>query len=165
MSQSVHHSTPRRGFTLVEILASMLLLSFGLAAAMGMVGYATNLSAGYQDRATALATAETVLLHHEPMGLTADSGDADGDGWEGNGIPVSGIPSSGGYSFTAWGWFNGYYVEREERSDGELLDNDSKYPDIVHANRRYATITVRLYSTDGGHLTTIRRRLLRRMDP
>ena len=145
----------RRGFTLVEILASMLLLSFGLAAALGMVGYATSLSSDYLDRATGMATAETVMLHREPLGLTADSSDLDGDGWQGTW--QLGNPSASFYLHHAWGWVNGYYVEREESTDQSMRDNDR-----INPSRRWVTITVRLYNGEGGSLTTLKRRLLRR---
>lgn len=141
-----------RGFTLVEILATLLLLAFGVASVIGLVRYANRLSGDAQMRSTAMATAETVLHDPEPLGLTADIGDADDDGWSGPGTPSA--PASGSYSFTTSGWINGYYLHREETSTAA---------DIVDPALRWATVTVEVYAGDEDrYITTLERRMLRR---
>lgn len=141
-----------RGFTLIEVLATLLLLSFGVASVIGMVHYAIRISADSQSRATAMATAETVLLDPTPLGLSADPGDGDGDGWRADGtISAS---ATGDYDFVVDGWINGYYLHREERSTAA---------DVVDDSQRWATITVQVYAgAEDRYLTTLRRRLLRR---
>ena len=142
----------RRGFTLIEILATLLLLAFGVASVIGMVHHATRISADSQGRATAMASAESVLLDPTPLGVSADLGDADGDGWRADGSIAA--PVAGDYDFVVEGWLNGYYLHREERSGVD---------DVVDPAHRWATITVQVYAGDSDrYLTTLRRRLLRR---
>lgn len=140
----------RRGFTLIEILATVLLLVFGLASVIGMVQYATRVSADAQSRSTAMVTARTVMLDPEPAGLIADTGDANGDDWWAEGTPAA--ASSGNYAFTVRGWVNGYYLQRDERSIAA---------DIIDPTQRWATIDVTVY-VGGMEYTTLRRRLIRR---
>ena len=147
-----------RGFTLIEILATLLLLAFGLVAVVGMVQYASRLSAESQTGSTALATARTVLLNPQPARLVADPGDSNGDDWWANG-PVS-APPTGDYSFVVHGWLNGYYLRREERSRGGAWPTG----DEIDARNRWATITVTLYA-GGKEAATLQRRLLRRTGP
>lgn len=144
-----------RAFTMLEILAVLLLLVMGVAAVIGMMRYATRLSVAAQMRTTMLAMAETVVLDPTPNGRTADAGDADHDGWYGNG-PLA-APSTGAYSFDVNGWLTGYYVLRTEASEVD---------DIVDDTVRWATVTVRVYAgQEGEHLTSVRRRVLRRVKP
>jgi prepilin-type N-terminal cleavage/methylation domain-containing protein len=142
------------GFTLIEVLAALLLLGLGVASVIGMIHYAGRLSTQSQVRATALATAEAGLYDPVPLGLHADLGDGDGDGWLLDGSLDA--PASGGYRFTTEGWLNGYYLHREERSAAA---------DVVDPSSRLATITVRVYAgVDDRYVTTLRRRLLRRTE-
>lgn len=142
----------RNAFTLIEILATLLLLSFGLMSALGMISYATRVSGQVQNKTTAMLTARGVMLEPEPVGLVADVDDANGDGWFADGGLTA--PSDKSYQFKVWGFVNGYYLMRDERSTEA---------DIIDAQTRYATITVQVYSGDQ-ELTTIQRRLLRRTE-
>ena len=134
----------RSGFTLVEIIATMMLLAFGLVAVIGMVQYAARLSAESQTRATALITAQSVLADPEPGGLSADdSVDSDGDDWMLDG-------SFSDASFVVRGFINGYYVHRTEERDA-LVDN----------RHHMAWVTVQLFS-NGQKVVHLKRRMLRR---
>ena len=140
----------RAAFTLIEILATLLLLAFGLMSAVGMVQYASRVSADAQSQATAMATARTVTLNPEPVDLVADVDDANGDSWQADG-PIAATPT-GDYTFSVRGWLNGYYVVREERS---------VEADIISDGLRWATITVQVFAGAEEFVTT-QRRLLRR---
>ena len=140
----------RAAFTLIAILATLLLLAFGLISAVGMVQYASRVSGDAQSRSTAMVTARTVTLHPEPLDLVADADDANGDGWWAD-EPIA-VTADGGYAFTVRGWLNGYYVIREERS----VEHD-----IVDDRIRWATITVRVFAGAEEFVTT-QRRVLRR---
>lgn len=144
-----------RAFTLLEILATLLLVVMGVSAVIGMMRYATRIGIAAQMRATALACAETVVEDPTPGGRTPDAGDADKDGWYGPGSLQA--PPAGDYTFTVYGWFNGYYLLRKESSVAA---------DIIDDTVRWATVTVQIYAgQEGEHLTSIRRRLLRRVKP
>jgi len=143
----------RRGFTLLEVLASLLLTVMGVAAVIGMMRYATRLGVTAQLRMTAVAAAETVLYDPLPGGRTADVGDADKDGWYGSGtIAVTAAPT---YDFTVNGWLDGYYIVRQESSIAADRIDDSS---------RWSTVSVHVYAgQEDEHLTSIRRRVLRRI--
>jgi prepilin-type N-terminal cleavage/methylation domain-containing protein len=143
----------KSAFTLIEVLATLLLLAIGVTAIIGMVRYGTRISTTAQMRATALIVAETVTVDPTPGGLTADGGDADGDGWR----LVSGTlstPDSGSYAFQVQGYVDGFYVQRKESSE---------IRDIVDPATRWAHIIVDVYAGgDDIHLTTASQRILRR---
>jgi prepilin-type N-terminal cleavage/methylation domain-containing protein len=144
---------PQRAFTLLEILATLLLLAMGVTAVIGMMRYATRISIAAQMRATALAVAETVMNDPTPEGLSADVGDADKDGWYGPGILSA--PATGSYSFTVNGWLHGIYLVREETS---------AVSDIIDDSARWGTVSVHAYAgLEGEHLTSLRRRVLRKV--
>lgn len=142
-----------RAFTLFEVLATLLLLAIGVTSIIGMVRYGTRISTEAQMRSTALLVAGTVAVDPTPGGLTADAGDADGDGWS----LVSGTlasPGGGSYAFSVQGFVDGFYVQRSETSAAG---------DVVDGAARWAHITVDVYAGgDDIHLTTVRQRLLRR---
>lgn len=85
-------SRTRRGFTLLEVMGSVLVLSLGLASAIGMVLYGLHLAKLSMGKATALATAMTVAVDPSPLQ----------SGW------TATVPG------TTKGFLNGYYVERTE---------------------------------------------------
>jgi hypothetical protein len=143
----------RRAFTLLEILASLLLAVMGVAAVIGMMRYATRLGVTAQLRMTAVAAAETVLYDPLPGGRTADAGDADKDGWYGSGALA--VTAAAAYDFSVYGWLDGYYVVRQESSSAADLIDDAS---------RWSTVTVHVYAgQEDEHLTSIRRRVLRRI--
>lgn len=81
----------RSGFTLLEVLASLLVLSMALAGAIALIGYGLRLSSRLQSDSLGWVTAHTVAADPEPPG-TLD--------WS----------VSGG---TAKGYLNGFYCTRE----------------------------------------------------
>jgi|GEM_PF-4377390 len=143
----------RQAFTLIEALAALLIMAIGGVAVLGMVTYAVRLSSEGQSGLTALRTALTVVDDAEPLGLTADIGDADQDGW-GSDRALSGLLSSGDYDgFTVQGVINGYWVRRAESSTAA---------DRISASQRMATVTVDVFwSNDDRFVTAVRRRILR----
>lgn len=141
----------RCAFTLLEIMATMLLLAFGLMSVIGMVQYGTQLGSESQSRATAMLTARTVLIDAEPVELIADPGDANGDGWYLDSGTMN-APSSGPYEFKVRGFANGYYLTRVERSSED---------DILDPHNRIATVTVTVF-VGADEFTTLRQRLIRR---
>ena len=140
----------RYAFTLIEILATLLVFSFGLLSVIGMVQYASRVSAESQSNTTALVTASSVVLEPEPLGLVADIGDANGDDWWAEG-PIE-APPDAEYQFKVYGWLNGYYLIRTE---------SSTLADIIDEQTRWATITVEVFS-GSDPVTAIQRQLLRR---
>jgi Tfp pilus assembly protein PilV len=84
----------RLGFTMLEVLGAVLVLSLGFSAAIGMILYGFHLSKISLARSTALATAMSAAVDPSPLGA----------GWT--------AVSPG----TTKGYLNGYYVERTEGS-------------------------------------------------
>lgn len=142
----------RRAFTLLEVLATLLLLTLGVTAILAMMRYGTSVSIDAQVRTTALLVAETLTVDPTPGDLTADLGDADGDGW----MLASGTlaaPAAGSYEFAVEGYLNGFYLRRVEASTPSQ---------IVDPTQRWATITVDVYAADdGAYVTTTKQRMLR----
>lgn len=83
-------------FTLIEVLASVLILMVGMLAVAGMVAWGVRQAARAQASSTAMATALTVTDDPEPLQRTD---------WT----------TFGG---TAQGFLNGYYVRRSESTAG-----------------------------------------------
>lgn len=142
----------QRAFTLLEVLATLLLLSIGMAAIAGIMRYGTRVSMDAQMRTTALLVAETVTVDPTPGGKTADSGDGDGDGW----MLQSGTlaaPATGAYAFVVQGHVDSFYVRRAE---------SSQPGDIIDPTQRWAHITVDVYAgNEDRFLNSVRQRCLR----
>lgn len=92
----------RSGFTLIEVLAALIVLTLGLAAAIGMVIYGMQIAKLSLGRATGLSTAMTAAVDRNPArhdpGLWTTVGD------------------------TTTGYLNGYWVERVETDINVLGD-------------------------------------------
>jgi prepilin-type N-terminal cleavage/methylation domain-containing protein len=86
------------GFTFIEVLACLLVVSVGLAAAVSLTMYATVIGTRAQAKSTAMATALSVTF--DPAPLMHASSQAQ---WH-----------DGGAVGTTQGWVNGYYVMRVE---------------------------------------------------
>lgn len=56
------------GFTLLEVLASLLVLSLALASAIGLIGYGLKLSSRLQSESLGWVTAHTVASDPDPPG-------------------------------------------------------------------------------------------------
>lgn len=87
----------RRAFTLIEVLAALLVLSLGMLAAIGLVVYGMQLAKVSVGKATGMATAMSIAVDHNPL---LESGAF----W---------TPSAG-YAGVSKGYVNGFWVEREE---------------------------------------------------
>jgi prepilin-type N-terminal cleavage/methylation domain-containing protein len=127
----------RSGFTFIEVLACLLVLSLGIASAVGMVMYGVVLATRAQGRATGMATALTVAVDPAPL------------------LPKGSTWSGGGGREEARGYINGYYVIRHETL------GDGPAPGF-HSN----TVTVDVYDTfKGSPVTSYTTRVLRQDPP
>lgn len=89
-----------QAFTMIEVLASVLILMVGMLAVVGMVSFAIKQASRAQAASTAMATAMTVVDDPEPL-LRAD--------WT-------------AFGATTQGYLNGYYVRRTESTAGSSAD-------------------------------------------
>lgn len=97
----------RHAFTLIEVLASLLVISIGMMGVVGMVWYAIILADRSQAGSTAMATALSVLDDPTPLwGLD----------WNHTAAPLA-----GGVGETT-GRINGYFIRRREQATGPLAD-------------------------------------------
>jgi hypothetical protein len=87
------------GFTFVEALACLLVITVGLSAAVALTMYAAVVGVRSQSKATAMSTALSVTIDPSPLMHNAKVQ------WQSAG--PSGIGTSAG-------WINGYYVVRVE---------------------------------------------------
>lgn len=143
----------RRGFTMIEVLATLLVVSLGLTAAIGLFGYGLKLSVEAQARASALATAATVL--HDPTPLL----DPD----------LAGDWTAGTYDFdadrgsaTSQGLINGWFVQRRESTsvDDIIAHRVVAGAQVVYA--RSVHVEVDVYDAQGSRLlASLDRRFVR----
>lgn len=142
-----------RGFSLPEVVATVLIVLVGLAAVLGMARLGIRWSGEAMAAATGMATAMTAIADAQPGGRTADAGDADQDGWRlTSGSLV--IPNSGSYTFTVEGILNGYYVRRVE---------SSSTTDIVDLHGRASDVSVDVFwGQEGRYVTGLKQRVVRR---
>jgi prepilin-type N-terminal cleavage/methylation domain-containing protein len=125
---------PRRGFTLVELLAATLVLSLGIATAVTVVLYGMRLTQTANGRNTGLPTAMSVAVDQSPIVGAGSS-------WT-----VAG--------YNASGWINSYYVTRTETIEAV----QPTLPNGISA----ATVTVTVSTTQGGPVVcTYSQRILR----
>jgi len=113
----------RRAFTLIEVMAGVLVLGLGLLSATALIFYGMRLARSAQNKSIGMATAMTVLA--DPSPLRTD-------------------PSLTPNGATTSGYLNGLWVERSE-SDPVFLDSPTN-------KRRAVTITVDVYEASGGSL-------------
>lgn len=110
-----------RGFTMIEVLASVLVLVVGMLSVVGMVAWGIKRASLAQAASTAMATALTVVDDAEPL-LRAD--------WT-------------AFGGTAQGYLNGYYVRRTESTAGTS-------PDLQAHGLVSVQINVDVYESLGG---------------
>lgn len=96
-----------QGFTLIEVLASLLIIAIGMMGVVGMVWYGITQADRSRAANTAMATALSVLDDPTPL-----------HGLDWNHTPAA---LSGGTSETT-GRLNGYFVRRRETSSGLAAD-------------------------------------------
>jgi len=74
----------RPGFTLIEVLAVVMVLVFGMLSAIAILHYGVHLARDSQASALAMPTAMTVMRDTHPLGVpTSDFDRAGADAWEG----------------------------------------------------------------------------------
>lgn len=143
----------QRAFTLLEVVATLLLVAIGVTAVLGMSRLAVRWSGEAMASATGTATALAVLVDARPGGRTADASDGDGDKW-GLSSGTLAVPASGAYAFTVAGIVNSYYVRRTESSVAS---------DLIDGHSRYATVNVDVFwGIEGRYVTGLKRRIIRR---
>ncbi len=126
-------------FTILEVLACLLVLALGSFAILGMIMWGQRVAAEAQARATGFATAQSVLLDTAPP--TAVGTD------EAPGL----TSSSSGAATVHKGYLNGYYVVRSET-----------VAETLSADQAWIEVEVGVFKgVDGGQVASVRRRLLR----
>jgi prepilin-type N-terminal cleavage/methylation domain-containing protein len=121
------------GFTFIEVLACLLVLSLGIAATVALTYYAMSVSVRAQAKATGMATALSVALDPAPLmhqGATAH--------W--NSAGASGIGTTTGY-------VNGYYVVRVEKPGSTPCPGFTSDPVSVDVYDGFRSSVVASYST------------------
>jgi Tfp pilus assembly protein PilV len=142
-----------RGFTLIEVLAILLVLALGLGSVVALVSVGRRQAGQAQMRLSGTHTAMTVLNDRAPLGRTADAADGDGDGWMGAGS----FSWTGAYTLESSGTINGFWVKRTETSAAS---------DILTVKRRLAWVTVEVFwGTGGGYVTEVQEQILREGTP
>lgn len=130
---------PLAGFTFIEVLAILLVISFGLLGVVGLVLYGMNNAARSQGETTGMATAISVA--NDPAPLLGPETSSD---WR---FTPYNMDGNGRLSSTANGYINGYYVIRTEISD----DADVAARDGAgRVQVRSARVEVDVYATIAG---------------
>lgn len=129
----------RRAFSFVEVLACVLVLSMGIAAAIGMVLYGMQIAKTAISRSTALPTAMSVATDPSPI------------------VPaISDWPTT--FADDMAGYVNGYYVVRHEAP--EAVES------VLPAGFSAATVRVEVYETlKGRQVATFSQRIIRQGAP
>ncbi len=130
----------RRAFTLIETLAVLLVVSIGLAAAIGLFGTALRVSVLAQGRSTAMATAMSVAVDPTPLldpDLASD--------W--TQVSTYAMDASSGTA-EEHGYINGFWVvRRESTASSDVLATDAG---VVHA--RLVSVDVDVSEVTGGRI-------------
>lgn len=108
---SASRAVREAGFTLIEVLAMAIVIGVGLMSIMAVVMFALSKQLEAQAACTAMPTA--VSAANDPRPLLPNETAAD---WN---VATISPGSSGSASAITKGWLNGYWVEREERSEAE----------------------------------------------
>jgi prepilin-type N-terminal cleavage/methylation domain-containing protein len=125
----------RPAFSLVEVLAALLVLSLGMLSAIGLVSYGMGLARVALARSVGMATAISVAADPTPLLDT-----------------VADWTAPPGFAGIARGFINGTWVEREE-SAGEVLAT----------GLTSSLVTVEVYDgLKGRHICSYQERILRR---
>jgi len=129
----------REGFSFVEILACLLVLTLGVTAAVGMVMYGVLIAARAQGRATGMATAMSVAYDPTPL------------------LPSGATWTSSTGSGEASGYINNVYVVRHETPSADMTLPDGFVSSVVDVD---------VYDTFRGHaITSFTTRVLRQDKP
>jgi prepilin-type N-terminal cleavage/methylation domain-containing protein len=142
---------PDHAFTLLEVLATLLILVLGMLSTVALVRFGVRVAQRSQIQATGLVTAQTVLIDRCPDGRAPGVAD-----WTVS--SASGTPGpAAAYSETIQGRVNGYFVRRSEASVAA---------DAVDSRARWVSVEVEVWTgEDGEHVTALKARMLRRWLP
>ena len=141
MSQPSRRLRTRRAFTLIEVMACVLVLGLGLLAATALIFYGLRLARGAQGKSLGMATAMTVLSDPKPLATDPT---------------LSPSANAKKTSDDTSGYLNGLWVVRKE-TDAVALDGAT--------GKRFAvTVTVDVYEADGGApCASANRRIIKRL--
>ncbi len=143
---------PDRAFTLLEVLATLLILVLGMLSTVALVRFGVRVAQRSQIQATGMVTAQTVLIDRSPDGRAPGATD-----WAVSSSTGTVGPGSASYSETIQGRVNGYFVRRSEASVAA---------DAVDARSRWVSVEVEVWTgEDGEHVTALKARMLRRWLP
>jgi Tfp pilus assembly protein PilV len=125
--------TPRQGFTFMEVICILLVMTFGLLGVVGLVSYGMSIASRSQGVTSGMATALSVAIDPRPLldQRTASS-------WE---YTPYDMDAAGDASSIARGHINGFYVERTETA--KAADIIARDGGTVYT--RAATVTVEVY--------------------
>jgi prepilin-type N-terminal cleavage/methylation domain-containing protein len=126
-------SAARRGFTFIEVVACLLVVGLGVAAAVSLAVYGEVLSERAQGKATGMATALSLAIDPAPM-LHQQAADK----WK-----LAGASGVG----TTTGWVNGYYVVRVETQGSQPSPRFASDPVQVDVYDGFRGHLVASYST------------------
>lgn len=142
----------KHGFTLVEVIAILLVVVLGLFSVTGLFIYGLRLANRAQASSTAMATAMGIAVDDAPLLDPAVSV------W--SRTATYGMDDSSG-SALASGYVNGYYViRREEAPEADIITGAPGTPAGVGA--RSVHVDVDVYEAQGGeHLASYTTRFVR----
>jgi prepilin-type N-terminal cleavage/methylation domain-containing protein len=124
---------PRTGFTLIEVMACVLVITLGLSSAIGLVIFGQRLVRKSHGQTIGMATAMTVTV--DPSPLKTD-------------------PSLSPNAPTSSGYLNGLWVVRTESDETPISGTGGKMVAV--------TVRVDVYEIDGGDcFASTTRRLIR----
>lgn len=100
----------RRGFTLFEVLALLLVVSVGMLSVLGLFVHANRLASRLEGTMTGMSTAMSLACASRPYFRDAQLAAQ-------TGFTTPPSLSASPYAFTCQGYVNGFYVTRQETSD------------------------------------------------
>lgn len=116
----------RCGFTFVEVIACLLILSMGMLGATALIISGMSRAEEAQAQSTALGTAMTVAVDAQPL------------------LPAGGTWAAAGG--VASGYVNGYFIRRIETDGGTVV------PGVTLAGFATRQVRVDVYESTGGRL-------------
>jgi prepilin-type N-terminal cleavage/methylation domain-containing protein len=131
----------RAGFTFLEVLCTLLVVTIGLMGVIGLIAYGNRLNSAAQAGAIATATAISVAYDPQPRLDPAVASN-----W--SYTPYNFNDTAGLQTSNAMGFINGMYVTRVETSaPADIL---ARSPITLQVYARSALVDVTVYETIGG---------------
>lgn len=135
----------RTGFTFIEVLILLMVISVGLTGVIGLIVYGSRLASKAQAETIAMATAISVANDPRPMLDAAMAGE-----W--SYTPYDFDNNTGTLTSTARGYVNGLYLRRVETTTPADIIARSAIDGLVYA--RSALVEVDAFETVGGSVVT-----------